>query len=169
MRLFKFVAALGFLLLGSVSLNASAQSSVCTWASVYGYTSNNISYISWNCKLSNNTVVASRTDTYSLTWYNYTCGSVSVASGYLNTGTTQGSSYPQNCNTNIVATTTTTSSASSSSQASQCHTGQYQIIQTSPSPYPTFDPAFCGPQPQCKYSVTPLDQYSYPRLKYTCL
>lgn len=170
MKLSKVITSFVFLLLGGMSINASAQSSVCSWASVYGYTSNNISYISWNCRLPSGSVVASRTDTYSLTWYNYTCGSVSVSSGYLNTGTTQGSSYPQNCNTNIVTTTTTTtSSASSSSQANQCYTGQYQIIQTSPGSYTPFNPAFCGPQPQCKYSVTPLDQYSYPRLKYTCL
>lgn len=174
MKLSTFVASFVFLLLGSISINASAQSSACTWASVYGYTSNGNQYISWNCKLPNGTtVVASRTDTYSLTWYTYTCGSVSVSNGYQNTGTAQGTAYPQNCNTNIVATQTSTvsstSSASASSAANQCYTGSSQIIQTSPGGYTPFNPAFCGPQPQCKYSVTPLDQYSYPRLKYTCL
>ncbi|HEY8940536.1 MAG TPA: hypothetical protein VIM59_10110 [Cellvibrio sp.] len=169
MKLSKVITSFVFLLLGGMSINASAQSSVCSWASVYGYTSNNISYISWSCKLSSGTAVASRTDTYNQTWNTYTCGSVSVSAGYQNTGTAQGTAYPQNCNTNITTAATSSSSSSASSQASQCNTGASQIIQTSPTPYPAFNPAFCGPQPQCKYSVTPLDQYSYPRLKYTCL
>ncbi len=165
MKLSKLIASFCFLLLGSISINASAQSSVCTWASVYGYTAGNVSYISWNCKLPSGTVAASRTDTYSLVSYTYSCGSVSVSAGYQNTGTAQGTAYPQNCNTNIVTTTTTTTTQ----PVNPCYTGSSQIIQTSPNTYTPFDPAFCGPQPQCKYSVTPLDQYSYPRLKYTCL
>lgn len=168
MKLSKFVAGFGLLLLGSVSINASAQSA-CTWNSVYGYTGGNYSYTSYICKQSSGNVIASRQDTYNISWGTYTCGSVSVASGYQNTGTPQGSSYPFSCNTNIVAVNTTPVTPPPSQPVNQCNTGQYQIIQTSPTPYPAFNPAFCGPQPQCKYSTTPLDQHSYPRLKYTCL
>lgn len=159
------VASFAFLLLGGVSINASAQSSVCTWASVYGYTSNNNQYISWNCTLPGGTIVASRQDVYSLIWYRYTCGSARVVNGYQDTGTTQGSSYPQNCNTNIVAAPVTPPNP----PVNQCNSGASQIIQTSPGTYTPFNPAFCGPQPQCSHTVTPLDPYSYPRLKYTCL
>ncbi len=172
MKFSKFVASFAFLLLGSMSISASAQSSACTWVSVYGYTANNNQYISWNCKQPSGTVIASRQDTYSLIWYTYTCGSPSVVSGFQNTGTTQGTAYPQNCNTNIVAAsapTPTPTPTPTPAPVNQCYTGEYQIIQTSPSGTPPFNPAFCGPQPQCKYSVTPLDQHSYPRLKYTCL
>lgn len=171
MKISKLIAGFGLMLLGSVSINASAQSSACTWNSVYGYTSGNYSYTSFICRQSSGNVIASRQDVYNLSWGTYTCGSVSVASGYQNTGITQGSSYPFSCNTNIVvANTPASSSAASSSVATNvCYTGYSQIIQTSPTPYPTFNPAVCGPQPQCKYSVTPLDQHSYPRLKYTCL
>ncbi len=167
MKISTSITSFVFLLLGSISINASAQSSACTWASVYGYISNNNQYISWNCQSPSGTIIASRQDIYSLTWYTYSCGSVNVVSGYQNTGTTQGSSYPQNCNTNIVAATTPTPPANP--PVNPCYTGSSQVIQTSPGTYTPFNPAFCGPQPQCKHSVTPLDPYSYPRLKYTCL
>ena len=169
MKFSKLVAGFGLMLLGSVSVNASAQSA-CTWSSVYGYTSGNISYTSFICRASSNHVLASRSDTYDSSRGLRSCGTATVSNGYRNTSITQGTYYPANCNTNIVAITTLpASSSSAASSINVCYTGSSQIIQTSPSSYPAFNPSFCGPQPQCKYSVTPLDQYSYPRLKYTCL
>lgn len=170
MNFYKMLTGAGLMLLASLSVNASAQTSVCSWNSVYGYTSGNYSYTSFICRTSSNAVVASRSDTYDLSWGQRTCGAVSVSSGYQNTNTTQGSYYPANCNTNItVANAPASSSSSQSSVANPCYTGSSQVIQTSPTPYPAFNPSFCGPQPQCKHSVVALDQHSYPRLKYTCL
>lgn len=170
MKFSTLAAGFGLFLLGSTAINASAQTSVCTWNSVYGYTSGSYTYISFLCRNSSSAVIASRSDTYYIPGGYYTCGSPTVTSGYQNTGIKQGTSYPAKCNDVIVATgTPSSSSAASSSAPNPCYTGEYQIIQTSPSPYPTFNPSFCGPQPQCKHSVTPLDQHSYPRLKYTCL
>lgn len=171
MKFSNLVASFGLLVLGSISINASAQTSVCTWSSVYGYTSGSYTYISFLCRNSSNAVIASRSDSYYIPGGYYNCGTPSVSAGYVNTGIKQGTSYPAKCNDIIVASNTPPASSSSraSSSASVCYTGEYQIIQTSPGSYPQFDPRFCGPQPQCKYSVTPLDPYSYPRLKYTCL
>lgn len=170
MKFSKLLAGFGLMFLGSLSISASAQTTVCTWGSVYGYTSGGTSYTTYICRVGGgNVVAASRTDTWTYSW-GYTCGTVNVSAGYQNTYTTQGSSYPSSCNTNVIAANTPPASSSApSSAANVCYTGEYQIIQTSPTPYPTFNPAFCGPQPQCKHSVTPLDQHSYPRLKYTCL
>lgn len=170
MKFSKLLAGFGLMFLGSLSINASAQTTVCTWGSVYGYSSGGTSYTTFICRVGGGTVVAaSRTDTWTY-GPGYTCGTVTVAAGYQNTYTTQGSSYPLNCNTNVIATgTPPASSAAASSAANPCYTGYSQIIQTSPGSYPSFNPANCGPQPQCKHSVVALDQHSYPRLKYTCL
>lgn len=170
MKISKLLAGFGLMLLGGTSIGASAQTTVCTWASVYGYTSGNYSYTSFICRTSSNVVAASRTDIYDSSFNYRTCGTVTATSGYQNTNATQGSIYPANCNTNVIAVNTPPASSSApSSAANICYTGEYQIIQTSPGSYPAFNPAFCGPQPQCKHSVTALDQHSYPRLKYTCL
>lgn len=169
MKFSKLVTGLGLMLLGSVSINASAQTSVCSWNSVYGYSGGGYSYTSFICKTSSNAVVASRSDTYNTSNGQYTCGSPTVSNGYQNTNIKQGTHYPAKCNDIIVASNTAPVSSSAASAANPCYTGYSQIIQTSPTSYPTFNPAVCGPQPQCKHSVTPLDQHSYPRLKYTCL
>lgn len=170
MKFSTIIASLGLLLLSSISMNASAQTSVCTWRSVYGYTSGSYTYISHICQIASGATVASRQDTYYISWGYYSCGTPSVSAGYQNTGIKQGTQYPAQCNDIITGSGVASSSAASSSApANVCYTGEYQIIQTSPGSYPQFNPAFCGPQPQCKYSVTPLDQHSYPRLKYTCL
>lgn len=167
MKFSKLVASLGLLLLGSISINASAQTSACTWKSVYGYSSGGNYYYSYICQLTSGTTIASRQDTYYSSFGYYSCGTPSVSSGYQNTGIKQGTQYPAMCNDIIVATNPP---ASSSSSSAACYTGEYQIIQTGPSPYTPFNPAFCGPQPQCKHSVTVLDPFQqYPRLKYTCL
>ncbi|WP_141229399.1 hypothetical protein [Cellvibrio mixtus] len=170
MKLSKYIAAFGLTLLGSLSINTHAQTSVCTWSAVYGYSSGGTSYTSMLCRTSSNAVAASRTDSWTY-GIGYNCGTPSLSAGYHNTQIKQGSSYPALCNDIIVTAGTQTSSSSSSlsSAANVCYTGEYQIIQTSPGSYPAFNPSFCGPQPQCKHSVTPLDQHSYPRLKYTCL
>lgn len=171
MKFSKIIASVGLMALGSIAVNANAQTSVCTWNSVYGYTSGNYSYTSFICRHnSTNAVVASRQDTYHILWGYYSCGTPSVSAGYQNTGIKQGTQYPAQCNDIITGSGVASSSAASSSAPTNiCNTGASQIIQTSPGPYPQFNPSFCGPQPQCKYSVTPLDPYSYPRLKYTCL
>jgi len=170
MKFSKLLVSFGLVLLGSASISANAQSTVCNWASVYGYTSGNYSYTSFICRTSSNVVAASRTDTYDSSFNYRTCGTVTVTSGYQNTNATQGNIYPANCNTNVIATgTPPASSAAASSAANACYTGYSQIIQTSPGSYPAFNPSNCGPQPQCKHSVIALDQHSYPRLKYTCL
>ncbi len=169
MKFSTLLASLSLMFLGSVSISASAQTSVCTWNSVYGYTSGGTSYTTYICRTSSNVVAASRTDTWTY-GIGYRCGTPSISTGFHNTHIKQGSTYPLQCNDIIVTATTTSSSSSSpSSAANVCYTGEYQIIQTSPGSYPAFNPSFCGPQPQCKYSVTALDQHSYPRLKYTCL
>jgi hypothetical protein len=170
MKFSTIIASLSLLFLGSVSISASAQTSVCTWRSVYGHTSNNITYISHICQLPSSTTVASRTDSYYITWGYYSCGTPNVSAGYQNTGIKQGTQYPAQCNDIITGSGVASSSAASSSApANVCYTGEYQIIQTGPS-YTPFNPAFCGPQPQCKHVVTVLDPFQqYPRLKYTCL
>lgn len=170
MKFYKMFTGFGLMVLSSIAVNASAQTSECSWNSVYGYTSGNYSYTSYICKTGSGSVIANRSDTYTISNGQYTCGTPSVSSGYTNTGIKQGTSYPAKCNDIIVATGTQASSSSSqSSVANVCNTGATQIIQTSPSPYTPFNPNFCGPQPQCKHSVVALDPYSYPRLKYTCL
>lgn len=170
MKFSKALAGLGFLVLGSVAFNASAQASVCTWSSVYGYSSGGSSYTTYICKTSSNVVAASRTDTWT-SGIGYSCGTPTVSNGFHNTQIRQGTFYPLLCNDIIVTAGTQTSSSSStqSSVANACYTGASQTIQTSPGSYPAFNPSFCGPQPQCKYKVTSPDQHSYPRLTYTCL
>ncbi len=170
MKLSKYIAAFGLTLLGSLSINTHAQTSVCTWSSVYGYSGGGVSYTTFICKTSSNVMAASRTDSWT-SGIGYSCGTPSISAGYQNTYIKQGSFYPLQCNDIIIAASTQTSSSTSSqsSVANVCYTGSSQIIQTSPGSYPAFNPSFCGPQPQCKHSVTALDQHSYPRLKYTCL
>ncbi len=172
MKFLKLCAGLGLAVLASVSVNASAQTAACTWTSVYGSNVNGVSTVSFVCRNSTATVIASRTDSR-FTWQsNYTCGTPSIMSGYQKTGAKEGVYYPLICNDVIVSSQTGSSSSpisvsSSSSSANICNSGASQIIYTSPGSTP-FNPSFCGPQPQCGYTVTPLDNYTYPRLKYTC-
>jgi len=173
MKFSNYLVAFGLLFLGFISINANAQTPVCTWNSVYGYTNNNISYTIYICRLSSNVVVATRTDTWSY-GRGHSCGTPNVSDGYHNTQIRQGSTYLSYCNDTIVATNTSTSSSSSNASnpiptATICYTGEFQIIQTSPGVYTPFNPAFCGPQPQCGHTATVLDPHSYPRIKYTCL
>ncbi len=177
MKFLKLCAGFSLAVLASVSVNVSAQTAACTWTSVYGSTVNGISTVSFICRNSAATVIASRTDS-KYTWQsNYTCGTPSIMSGYQKTGAKEGSHYPLICNDVIVSSQTSSSSStipvssssisSSSSSANVCYSGASQIIYTSPGSTP-FNPSFCGPQPQCGYTVTPLDNHTYPRLKYTC-
>ena len=164
MQFSKLVASIGLIVLGSFSINASAQTSVCTWGSTYGTSTS----VTWLCRNSSNVTLATRTDTHNGTGQ-YWCGSVNVSSGYTNTGIVQGSNYPLKCNVTIVAANTPPVTPPVTPPTTDCHTGSSQIIQTSPSGYTPFNPSFCGPQPQCKFSVTPMSNNSYPPLKYTCL
>ncbi len=54
-----------------------------------------------------------------------------------------------------------------------CATGAKTVVQTSPGMTMAFDGArFCGSAPggtQCRFSVRPLHNFSYPPLEYTCL
>jgi hypothetical protein len=171
MKFSKALAGLGFLVLGSVAFNASAQTPVCTWSGISGNSHGNYSYVTFGCKTSSNVTVATRTDTL-ISGQLQSCGTVSVSAGYQNTNIKQGTTYPSLCNDIIIASGTPPSSSSTSSASSasnQCNTGYSQIFQTGPGVTPAFNPSACGPQPQCNYNITPLAQHSYPPLKYTCL
>lgn len=107
MKFYKLLAGFGLAVLASVSVNASAQTSVCTWNSVYGssdsYGNSSVSFI---CRISTGAVVASRQDTRYSWQSTYNCGTASIMAGYKKTGATQGSYYPAMCNDVIVVDNT---------------------------------------------------------------
>lgn len=169
MQFSKLVASIGLIVLGSFSINASAQTSLCTWSSVYGSTSNGYTSVTFLCRSSNNAVLASRQDNNPSAGP-FWCGSITIASGYKSAGS-QGTGYPATCNVAIVAANTpvsstpTTSASTSSSSAApvSCKTGTV----TYSTPEAFFPSVSCGPQPACGFSVTSIS-YTTTK-KYTCL
>lgn len=139
MKFYKLLAGFGLVVLASVSVSASAQTSECTWNSVYGYSGGGYSYTSFICKNSGGAVLASRTDTYTYSNGQYTCGTASVAAGYKSSGINQGTSYPAKCNYNIV-------------------------VDTTPPPPP---PVTVYPGSSCSWKQTP-SYYGYEYYDFTC-
>ncbi|ACE85144.1 hypothetical protein [Cellvibrio japonicus] len=152
MKISTLILGIGFSLIGSMATHSFAQSSVdsgCSWTVI---AVNNFSYgatVASACQL-NGTTLAYR----SQTWSQYS---------------------PPSCSITWVAPNHTSSGACASAKimktvAPVCYTGSSMIVQTGPNGYmnPVFNANhFCGQG--CPYSVQPLDQHSYPRLKYTCL
>lgn len=99
MKFYKLLVGVSLAVLASISVNASAQTNICTWNSVYGSTdSYGNSTVTLICRIASGTVVASRQDIWYRGSSNYTCGTASVSAGYKKTGAREGSYYPLMCN-----------------------------------------------------------------------
>lgn len=171
MKFLKIFISLGLIALAGASVNASAQTAQCNWSSVYGSTDGyGNSTVYFICRHTSGSVIATRTDVRYPWQQNYTCGTPSIMTGYKKSGLTQGTFYPLMCNDIIVLSTSSISSQKSMSSSTRnvCYSGEYKIIQTSPVSTQAFNPSFCGPQPQCGYTMKVLDPHSYPRIQYTC-
>ncbi len=149
MKFSKIIAGLGFAMLGSMAVNASAQTTTvpsgCSWTYVSNQAGPTGTILNTACKLNNDTL-ATREQKYSQ-HSPATCSIIWVKSGYTSSGSCDNSQILK-----IV---------------SSCNTGATTIYQTGPGT-PAFNVvAFCGTG--CPYSVQPQSPYSYPPLKYTCL
>lgn len=127
---------------------AATQPAGCTWTNVSVQSSYSGAIVTDACML-NGTAIATRTRKYSQ--YNPMQCSISVISPY---------SYTGSCDSaQIVKPVTLT-----------CNSGAKIIAQTSPTGMtPSYSDIsnFCGGS-QCSYTARPLDNYSYPRLEFTC-
>lgn len=153
MRFSNIIASVGFAILGSVAVSASAQTTTipsgCGWTLVSQQTGPSSAVITMACKL-NGVSLATREQRYSA-YSPATCSIQWVASGYTLSGSCDSAQILK-----IVPVNT-----------NSCNTGATTIYQTGPGT-PAFNvAAFCGTG--CPYSVQPQSPYSYPPLKYTCL
>lgn len=150
MKFSKIITALGFAMLGSMAINASAQTTTvpsgCSWSVTSNQSGPTGTILTSACKLNGETL-ATREQKYSQ-HSPASCSITWVKSSYTSSGSCDNSQILKivSACTNVGATT---------------------IFQTGPNT-PAFNVAeFCGTG--CPYSVQPQSNYSYPPLKYTCL
>lgn len=153
MRFSNIIASLGFAILSSVAVSASAQTTTvpsgCSWTLVSQQSGPSSAIITMACKL-NGASLATREQRYSA-YSPATCSIQWVASGYTWSGS---------CDSAQILKVVPVSPTS-------CNTGASTIYQPGPGT-PAFNvAAFCGTG--CPYSVQPQANYSFPPLKYTCL
>lgn len=161
MKLSKIILGIGVSLLGSMASSSFAQTTVpsgCSWVVTSVQSGPTGAIVNSSCDL-NGTSLATREQKHNR--HSPSCNINWVAPGYAQSGPCETAQIVQN----VTATTTATAAA-----AQACYPGSTLIVQTGPNGYlnPNMTPSqFCGQS--CPYSVQPLDPYSYPRLKYTCL
>jgi hypothetical protein len=149
MKFSNIIASVGFAIFGSLAVSAGAQTTTvpsgCSWTLVSQQSGPSSAIITMACKL-NGASLATREQKYSA-YSPATCNINWIASGYTSSGS---------CD-----------SAQILKVVSACNTGASTLFQTGPNSGAFNVAAFCGTG--CPYSVQPQSNYSYPKLKYTCL
>lgn len=153
MKFSNIIAGIGFVILGSAALSASAQTTTvpsgCSWVNTSIQSGPTGAIVNSACNL-NGAALATREQKYSQ-HSPATCSINWVKPGYTTSGSCDSAQILK-----IVPVNTTS-----------CNTGATTIYQPGPGT-PAFNvAAFCGTG--CPYSVQPQANYSYPPLKYTCL
>jgi hypothetical protein len=145
--------------IGSLATGSFAQTTVpsgCSWVTTSVQSGPTGAIVNSACQL-NGVSLATREQKHNQ--YSPSCTITWIATGYTQKGPCESAEIVKYVTSSTAATTTQT-----------CYTGSSIIVQTGPNGYmnPAINPStFCGQG--CPYSVQPLDPYSYPRLKYTCL